>query len=357
MSLYSSRYLVSTSRFLRALMLFVLASGALKTASPVVNAQVEDKVVAIVNGRKITQREVDEAVAAQLFPLEEQIYALRKSALDNLVLRTILEDEAGKRGFTVEELRRQLTSGKVEIQASEVEKIYAENAQAFAAMSPDEARERLRLDLESQARMQHYREALLRLKESSSIELRLEQPRLPMMSIDARAPSKGDRSALITITEFADFQCPYCRESQISINRILQQYKDRVRLVFKHLPLAEIHPQAFAAAQAAHCAGEQGLFWQYHDALFASENLSPDVFKRLATGLGLNVSRFHACLNSESTRLSVLKDLGEAKRLGIDSTPTFVIGGRVFRGALSFDDFKAAVEQQLKAVESLPHTQ
>jgi predicted DsbA family dithiol-disulfide isomerase len=355
MSHPSSRYLSLTPFFLRALILSVLVAGAGKMT--IVYAQVEDQTVAIVNGRRITQREVDRAVAAQLLPLEEQIYALRKAALDNLVFRTILEDEAAKRGLTVEELRRRLTAGKVEIQASEVEKVYAENAQAFAAMSPDEAKERLRLDMESQARMQNYREALLRLKESSRIEFRLEEPRLPMMRDDGRAPSKGDRAALITITEFADFQCPYCRQSQISINQVLQQYKDRIRLVFKHLPLEEIHPQAFPAAQAALCAGEQGSFWQYHDALFASESLSPEVFKRLASGLGLNVPALEACTRSEASRAAVLKDLSEAKQLGINSTPTFIINGRVFRGAPSFEGLKAAIERELKAVEAISHTQ
>ncbi len=107
--------------------------------------------------------------------MQQQISALRKATLENLILRAILEEEARKQGIAVEELRKQLTGGKAEVLASEVEKLYLENAAVFGSMSPDEAKEKLRLDLEGQARIRNYHEALLRLKGKSRIEISLEE--------------------------------------------------------------------------------------------------------------------------------------------------------------------------------------
>jgi protein-disulfide isomerase len=285
--------------------------------------------------------------------LQQQIHAIRKAALENVIIRKILEDEAKKRSVSVEELRKQLTAARVEIPTSQVEQVYLENASAFAAMSPDEARERIRLDLESQARMQNYRDAIAKLKESSAVRILLEEPRLPSAAVSNTAPSTGAREASIIITEFSDFQCPYCKQSQSVLKQILREYRNDVKLIFRHLPL-DIHPQAFAAAQGAFCAGEQNSFWQYHDALFASENLSSETYEQIAWRLGLNLSSFKACLASETSRGAVLKDVREARRLGINGTPAFVINGKLVRGALSFEEFKNIIERELR---SAPTTQ
>lgn len=311
------------------------------------SAPTPNNTTAVVNGRTITQDEVDDAVMSQLFALQQQIYVIRKTALENLIARALLDEEAGKRGISVEELRQQLTAGKVEVSSAQVEQVYLENASVFAGMSPDEARLRLRLDLESQARMQNYREALSRLKEASQIRWLMKEPRLPLVS-DLNAPSIGPAGAPVTIVEFSDFQCPFCRNAQSVIKAVLKNYQSKVRLVFKHRPL-EIHSQAFMSAQAAFCAGEQSAFWQYHDALFLSDDLSSEALSKLAANTHLDPTKFGNCLKSESSRTAVQKDLDEAKKFGIDSTPTFVVNGKLYRGALSLEDFKAAVDQELES--------
>jgi predicted DsbA family dithiol-disulfide isomerase len=93
------------------------------------------------------------------------------------------------------------------------------------------------------------------------------------------------------------------------------------------------------------------VFWKYQAALFAADSLSPEVFKKTAVTLGLDLSRFSACTNSEVARTAILKDLDEAKRLGINSTPTFIINGRVLRGALSFEDFQAAIQHEIRSAQ------
>ena len=352
-SLLSNLFKLTTLKVLTLLAIVVSGGGMISD----VHAQGADEVVAVVNGRRITQKEVDDSAVSQLFPLEQQLYAIRKLALENLIIRAILEGEAKKRSTSVEELRQQLSAGEVKVLPSQVEKEYLENAAAFGTMSPDEAKEKLRLDLESQARIQNYREALSRLRQDVHIEFLLKEPKLLSVASVDSAPSIGAKDATITITEFADYHCPYCREAQGTVKRILKDYGKDVRFVFKHLPL-DIHAQSFASAQAAVCAGEQGLFWQYSDALFAADSLSTEARNSMALKFGLDGPEFQSCLTSERSRTAVLKDMQEAKRLGVAGTPTFIINDTLIRGALSFEDFKGAIEAELKSARSgLLHTQ
>ena len=333
--------------FFRTLSLFVLGLCAGGRAA-VIHAQAGDEVVAVVDGRTVSQSEVDKTIAAQLMPLQQQIYALRRTALENLIHRRLLEDEARKKGVSLEALKSELTAGKVEVAESDIEQEYAENRSAFGAMSEDEARERLRLGLEAEARMRKYRDALTRLKQKARIELSLAEPRLPPGQVTPEnAPALGGKEAAVVIVEFSDFQCPFCKQSQGALRKVLQTYGDQVRLVFKHLPLG-IHSESLAAARAAFCAGEQNSFWQYHDALFAADALSPEKLKLMAADLGLDLPRFTACSESERSREAVLRDVREAGRLGVDATPTFIVNGTLKEGALGFDDFSAVIAQELK---------
>jgi protein-disulfide isomerase len=119
-----------------------------------------------------------------------------------------------------------------------------------------------------------------------------------------------------------------------------------VRLVFKHLPL-EGHRNSLPAARAAYCAAEQDRFWQFHDAVFAAGNLSPPVFEQIASDLGLGLPKFRECVASERSRAAVVKDIEAARLLHIESTPSFVVNGKVINGALSFADFQKIIEQEL----------
>lgn len=313
-----------------------------------VKAQSNSEIEALVNGRTITQRDIDDSVTGQLFPLQQQIYVLRKTALENLIVKAVLEEEAKKRGVSIEELRKSLTAGKVEVSQSEVEKAYLENATAFAQMSPDEAKERIRLDMESQARMRLYREALKKLREQAKVEIKFGESGISAINVSPEGPAIGATQASVIITEFSDFQCPYCRESFKINKQILQAYGDNVKLIFKHLPL---HSRSFPAARASFCANEQKRFWEYHDALFATEDMSDEGLSKTAEKLDLNMPKFNACLTSETSRQAVLKDLQEAKRLGIDGTPTFIVNGKMFRGAIGLEDFKQIIENELKTTQ------
>lgn len=323
------------------------------TMSSVVFSQSKSPTAATVNGKPITKADVDNSIVAQILPLEEQIYALRKVALENLVVRTLLEQEAKRKGISAEDLKKQFTAGPINIPSGEVDREYLQNAAAFGAMSPDEAKERIRLSLESQERMKLYIDAVAELRKKAQVDIQLEEPRLPEITNDGSSPSIGPAEASITLIEFSDFQCPFCRESRVIVQKVLENYGQNVRLVFKHLPL-DMHERAFEASRAAFCAGEQRLFWRYHDLLFASQDLSAATLTKIASSSGLDIAKFSTCLKSDASRDAVLRDLEEAKRFGINSTPTFIINGRLVRGTIAFDDFKSIINRELLRKQQRP---
>jgi len=319
-------------------LVLLLAGSALSQSS--------ETVVASVNNIQITEKQIDDSVAARIYPLQQQLYAVRKAALENLVVSKILEGEAAARGVTIEELRRQLTLGEINVTRAQVEEAYKQNATFFASMSPDEARERLRLDLENQARMKHYRTGLDALRKKWAVQINFAPPAFVAELDDGVSPAKGSSKPAVTIVEFSDFECPYCNAVQRTLKQVLEKYGGEVRLVFKHLPL-EGHRNSLPAARASYCAAEQDRFWQFHDVLFGAKELSPAVFTQIANDLGLGVAKFQACLDSEQSQAGVVKDLETARLFRIESTPSFIINGKLIQGALSFADFKKIIEQEL----------
>jgi len=309
-------------------------------------AQAPETVLATVNGTSITLQQVDEIIGSTIQPLEQQLYAIRKVALDNLITARLLESEARAQGVSIEELRQRLTRGEINVSKAQVEEAYAQNASYFASMSPDEARERLRLDLENQSRMKNYRAGLESLRKKWSVIVNLPPAPAPALD-DDQSPAQGASQAAVTILEFSDFECPFCLQVQDALKQVMERYGGDVRLVFKHLPL-EGHRNSLPAARAAYCAAEQDRFWQFHDALFATRNLSPDLFIGLAANLGLGREKFTACLSAERSRTAVLKDLELAQRFRIDSTPSFVINGKLVKGALTFPQFQSLIERELQ---------
>jgi protein-disulfide isomerase len=334
-------------RRLMLLTLLVLLNNAHALAQ-----SADETVVAVVDGQEITQRHVDNSMSTQIYPLKRQLSILRKVALENLIIERVLENEASRRRISVDELRKELMAGEVKVTQPQVEDAYAQNASFFAAMNKDEAKARLRLDLENQARMRHYKVALEKLKQAGSIRVLNASTDASVGNDDVKSPSLGSKEAVVTIVEYSDFECPFCKMVQPTLKEILSMYEGRINLTFKHLP-SEGHRYALVAARAANCAAEQDRFWQFHDAVFASADRSPEALKTLAQNLGLATDRFQSCLSSEQSLTQVLRDAGDARNLGINSTPSFVINGRIVSGAISLTEFRRVIDEELQRTGSL----
>jgi protein-disulfide isomerase len=165
----------------------------------------------------------------------------------------------------------------------------------------------------------------------------------------------GKADAPVTLVEYSDFQCPYClRHFSETQARLVTDYVNsgKVRLVFKHFPIPELHPQAFQASVASECAGEQGKFWAYHGVLFQrfgarTVDYTPAGLGGYATGLQLDREKFDACLRDEKITARINADRQEGSRLGVRGTPTFFVNGQQLVGAQPYEAFKAAIDAAL----------
>lgn len=158
----------------------------------------------------------------------------------------------------------------------------------------------------------------------------------------------GPEDAPITLVEFSDFQCPYCRRWHDEVYEpLLAAYPGKIRVVYRHLPLTSIHPDAFSAAEAAMCAGEQDAFWPFHEKLFSSEALGESVYTQYAQDLSLNMKSFEACMTEHRYQEAIQTDTDFAINMGIRSTPTFFVNGLAIVGAQPLDVFKQLIDKEL----------
>ncbi|HEX4802667.1 MAG TPA: thioredoxin domain-containing protein, partial [Myxococcaceae bacterium] len=170
----------------------------------------------------------------------------------------------------------------------------------------------------------------------------------PLAKIEVgQAPVRGPKNAPVTIVEFSDFQCPYCKKAVPTLHEIEKQYGSKVRVAFKHQPLP-FHSNAKLAAVASVAAQEQGKFWEYHDKLFENQQaLDRASLERYAGELGLNVSKFKSALDSKKLEARVDADAAEAARSGVQGTPTFFINGQQLVGAQPLERFRALIDEEL----------
>ena len=176
-----------------------------------------------------------------------------------------------------------------------------------------------------------------------------ESPQFKRYDIPSKGfPSIGPADAPITIVEFSDYQCPFCRRwHQEVYEQLLAAYPGKIKLVYRNLPLTSIHPDAFGAAEAAMCAGEQDAYWSFHEKLFGSESLGNQVYTRYAQELSLNMEKFQNCLKDEKYKDAIQADSDFAVNLGVSSTPTFFINGLAVVGAQPLDVFKQVIDTEL----------
>jgi len=162
-------------------------------------------------------------------------------------------------------------------------------------------------------------------------------------------PAIGPEDAPITLIEFSDFECPYCRRWHEEVyTRLRQEYPDQVRIVFRDFPLSSIHPNAVPAAEAANCANEQGAFWDFQDKLFSGEyELGTEAYMQYAEDLGLDTQSFQECVDTGRYYDEVMADFEYASNLGVRSTPTFFLNGIPLVGAQPYEMFKQVIEQEL----------
>jgi protein-disulfide isomerase len=309
---------------------------------PVATASGND-VVATTNLGPVTAAELDHAIASRP-KLARQIYEIRHDALEGMILQRIVEAEAARRKTTAEKLvSEEVGKGVTAPSDADIKRFYDEHV-ASSGYKLEDVKGQIVDHMVAERRKAALVAFVDKLRASAQVKLLLKAPRT---EVEAHGPSKGAETAPVTIVEFSDFQCPYCQRQEEALHRILTDYKGQVRLVFRDFPL-DIHPNAEKAAQAAACADDQGKFWVMHDKLFENQGaLEVDKLKSYAREAGLDGKQFDLCLDKDSTKERVDKSQQAGEHVGVEGTPALFVNGRMLSGATSYEELKAAVDEEL----------
>lgn len=317
----------------------LLPMSALAQDSPPVRQK-----VAIIAERTIYDDELLPLMDDQLQQLRNQEYELKSRALDKLIDQSLLDAAASRRGITRDQLLEQEVSAKVpEPTEAEIEAFYF-GQREFRPF--EEVKSKLGEALK-QVRADHLRLAYMeKLRRDAAVSVLLAPPKVEVGYDTSRV--RGNPNAPVTIVEFSDFQCPFCRGSEETIKKVMAEYGDKVKVAYRDFPLRSAHPRAEAAAEASRCASEQGRYWEYHDLLFsAPAKLDAASLLEHAKALQLNETQFLSCLNSEKFKSAVDADLQAGSGARVSATPAFFVNGVFISGAQPTSVFEKTIDSEL----------
>jgi protein-disulfide isomerase len=306
--------------------------------------------VATVGDHKITNKDLDAKVQPQIqqmrAALEKRVdqliadksFDLRRETLESMTDEYLIQQAADKEKLTVPEYIKKEFSGKSAVTDAEAKAFYDKNKQPGTAPF-----EKIKPEL---LQMMNRQALMDRLRKDQPVKILLEPKRVVVDS--GGHPALGAKDAPVTIVEFTDFQCPFCKASEATLKQLRGKYGDKIRLVHMDFPLP-FHAHALDAAKAARCANDQGKFWEFHDSLFANQGkLDPADLKATAKTLGMNSTQFDACFDKSKYESQIKADQAVGQKVGVDGTPAFFIDGRPLTGAQPAPKFEELIQDELQ---------
>jgi len=328
------------------------------------------EVMAEAAGEKLTRRALRQMAGPELIPVENDRYRILRKAVDDWVRNKILEKEAKEKGVSREKLYQHEIWNRAQVSYDEIQEHYQKNRELYDApletVSPLIAKE-----LRNKKYAQAKKEYLARLRKKYGVRVFLKKPKsyvpglaLPSarkavtpetrepraktvpLSVPGHSPSRGGEAAPVTMTEFADFHCGFCKKVSATLEAVLKSYPEKVRLVFRHHPLSNTPGQgSYLTHEASVCAHEQGKFWEYHDGIFSLSGFPQEAdLYTLAGKLGLDEKKFEDCLKNGRGRPPIEKDLQEGVERKIQGTPMIYINQAEVAGAYPLEHFKEVIE-------------
>lgn len=335
-------------------------SGASSTKGARVGEGSDDAgpVIARINGETIHRDAVDQWLKndwlSEIAENPTQLYQLRRAGIDGVIDDTLIDRAAEKEGMSADAYLEMKTEALGPVTDEEVDEFYARNKDRIRPAQPiEQLRPKIRSFLENDRPVR----VVSALRDDAKIEILLTPPAAPPIErqqIPTGGASRGPLNAPVTIVEFSDYQCPFCRQAEDTLRQLDALYPGQLRFEYRHLPL-DFHPNAVPAAKAAICAGNQDRFWEYHKLLFLNQKaLGAERLLYYATRLELDIEQFKTCQSAPETLAQVNDDIAVAKAAGASATPTFFVNGITLRGAQPADAFRSIIDSELARQQSGP---
>jgi protein-disulfide isomerase len=304
-------------------------------------------VLAEVDGRKLTDSDLEQKKSGSLLQARYQYYLSERKALDQLVDEELLALTAARKHIAVDQLLEREVYKDIKDPTEDQLQVYYEGLEtdeSYAAVH-DRVLEHIRQLRRDKARAAYVKD----LRTQASLRIMLAPP-VAGVNLEG-VQLKGSKNAPVLLVEFADYECPYCEKVNPLLQKLQEEYGDKLAIAYKDFPLP-MHHRAQKAAEAARCAGEQGKYWEYHDVLYYSRQLDINELKKHAQVLKLDEADFAKCLDGGKEAEAVKKELEEGKHLGLSGTPSFFVNNHFFHGAVDYSTLHEMVEQQLRAKTS-----
>ena len=321
------------------------ALAILLSACPQTGKSTSSDMAAVVDGETITMGELDSAAKSQLQRIETQIYHVRKKILDDMIEQKLIRDKAKKEGMAVDQFLSQQVEAKVtEPTDKEIRELYDARKEQIGKKLK-EVKDQITAYIKNNRRARARNELIASLRRDADIKIGLEPPRV---DIDVKgAPSIGDKNAGVTIVEFSDYQCPFCGRARPTVWRLVDEYKNNLRYVFMDFPLS-FHRDAQKAHEAAHCAGEQGKYFEFNRKVFGNQQkMKVADLKNYAKQLQMDAKKFDQCLDSGKFKDQVSELMRKGMDAGVSGTPAFFINGILLSGAQPYEAFKELIDSEL----------
>ncbi len=314
-----------------------------------------DLVVGTWKGGQLTMGELDEEIGGQLTSMKleylQNEYNLRRQARESVIVEKILELEAKEQGFAdVDALVEAMVEKKISPASDqEIEQFYRVMQRQYRGAPLETVRELVAAEVQNQKMQQRFMEWLPELKEKYGVTGAVPFPDLPRIEVSVDDdPSIGPDAAPVTIVQFAEYQCGYCGAARETLDKVMEAYDGKVRMVYRDFPLG-FHDRAIPAAVAANCAGEQGKYWEMHNRLMDDQqDLAEATFQSYAKELELDLGKFETCRADPAQTAEVKADMDDGQKAGVSGTPAFFINGIMLSGAQPFEQFQTIIDKELQ---------
>ncbi len=301
-----------------------------------------------IDGRNYNDEELMGDEKLEFADAYRKIYDLRMERVGKLLLDKVHGEAAKKAGTSLEQYIDEKVLKDPKISDGEYKK-FVEEKKIPKEQLNDQLKERIMQYMKAQKKQEEMTGLIAKLSKDHKVELYFGKPNVKVNVEVGNAAFAGKKDAKVTIVEFSDFECPFCSRGAAVANEIKKAYGNKILLAFKQFPLP-MHPKAKGASEAALCVNEQSSdkFWKYHDKLFANQDkLDPENLAKFAKEVGAKEADFKACFESHKYAKAVQDDLDYGSKLGVRSTPTFFINGRLISGAQPFENFKEIIDEEL----------
>lgn len=307
------------------------------------------EVVASMGGQPILEKDLVKGIESDLYEAELKVYEIKYAKLQAMLLEKFMNADPEKKNLSNDEFLDKHIAKGMKVTDAEVEKFIKDRQIPKDQVNP-EIKARIVEYLSVEGKKLAVDKWIAEKTKKTPVEIYIQKPSLPMFEVNVGdAPFKGGADAKVTIVEYSDFQCPFCSKGAQVLAALEKKYGNKIKIAFKHYPLP-FHAQARIAAEAAMCAHEQDAkaFWKMHDAMFADQSkLDKDNLIATAKKAGVKEAEFKSCLESGKFKAKIDADVAEGGALGIKSTPTFFVNGKLISGAQPIEVFSEVIDADL----------